>query len=426
MTASPLSVPRPSPSTTATAPAPHLQVIWTDPVTGREGYVVIDRLVRGVSSGGLRMREGCTLDEVRGLAAGMSRKEALHYDPANRYIPLGGAKGGIDCSPHDPQARAVLSRFLDAVRSLLKHHWTTGEDLGLRQDTIDEVLAELGMDSSIEAIYPLLDDAAEARSRLADAFAVEVDGVLLAELVGGLGVAESALTALDHLGISRTSARAVVQGFGSMGGATARYLARAGVSVVGLADARGVIVNPDGLDVERFLRTRDGLGGIDRSQLRPGDTEADGDAWLDIDCEILVPAAVSYCIGVPEQARITARIIAEAANMPTLPEAEAALHARGTLVLPDFVANSATNAWWWWTLFGDIGADAEQAHRKVRDAMGRLTADMLTDAARYGSTPRQAALGVVDRKIGDIEARFGRPGEPAVVRTDGGRHGDPR
>ncbi|MFJ9211620.1 Glu/Leu/Phe/Val dehydrogenase dimerization domain-containing protein [Streptomyces sp. NPDC102264] len=422
MTASPLSTPRTA--TTVAAP-PHLQMIWTDPVTGRQGFVVIDRLVRGVASGGLRMREGCTLDEVRGLAAGMTRKEALHYDPVSRYIPLGGAKGGIDCSPHDPEARAVLGRFLDAVRSVLKHHWTTGEDLGLRQDTIDDVLTELGLDSSIEAIYPLLDDAAEARRRLADAFAVDVDGIPLPELVGGLGVAESALTALDHIGIARTSARAVVQGFGSMGGATARYLARAGVTVVGLADARGVIVNPGGLDVERLLLTRDALGGIDRAQLSPGDSLTTGDAWLDIDCEILVPAAVSYCIDASGQARIKARVIAEAANMPTLPEAEAALHARGTLVLPDFVANSATNAWWWWTLFGDIGADPAQAHAKVREAMSRLTTDMLADAEKHGVTPREAALGVVDRKIAHIEARFGRHAGPAGTHPTGGGHDDP-
>ncbi|MFE4369528.1 Glu/Leu/Phe/Val dehydrogenase dimerization domain-containing protein [Streptomyces sp. NPDC056835] len=424
MKADPPSTPGP---TTVAAP-PHLQLIWTDPVTGRQGFVVIDRLVRGVASGGLRMREGCTLDEVRGLAAGMTRKEALHYDPAGRYVPLGGAKGGIDCGPHDPEARAVLGRFLDAVRSVLKHHWTTGEDLGLRQDTIDEVLAELGLGSSIEAIYPLLDDAAEARERLADAFAIAVDGIPLPELVGGLGVAESALTALDHLGIARTSARAVVQGFGSMGGATARYLARAGVTVVGLADARGVIVNPEGLDVERLLLTRDGLGGIDRSRLRPGDSRtAADDAWLDIDCEILVPAAVSYCVDASNQARITARIIAEAANMPTLPEAEAALHARGTLVLPDFVANSATNAWWWWTLFGDIGADSAQAHAKVREAMRRLTTDMLSDAEKHGVTPREAALGVVDRKIAHIEARFGRhAGAAGTAHPIAGGPGGPR
>jgi len=91
----------------------------TDPLSGRKGYLVIDRLVRGVCSGGLRMREGCTLAEVRGLAAGMTLKEGLHYQPGNRYVPLGGAKGGIDCSPHDPDARGVLGRYLRGVRALL-------------------------------------------------------------------------------------------------------------------------------------------------------------------------------------------------------------------------------------------------------------------------------------------------------------------
>ncbi|MGH7734100.1 MAG: Glu/Leu/Phe/Val dehydrogenase dimerization domain-containing protein, partial [Gemmatimonadales bacterium] len=356
-------------ATVGAATPPYLQVIWTDPVTGRQGFAVIDRLVRGVASGGLRIREGCTLDEVRGLAAGMTRKEALHYDPGNRYIPLGGAKGGIDCSPCDPRARQLLARFLDGVRFLLERHWTTGEDLGLRQDTMDEVVAEVGLDSSIQAIYPLLDNAAEARERLCAAFAIDVDGVGLPELVGGLGVAESALTALDHAGLPYRSARAVVQGFGSMGGAAARYLARAGVRVTGLADAHGVVVNPAGLDVERLLLTRDPLGGIDRSQLRRGDAEIPSSAWLDVDCEVLVPAAVSYCIDSRDQVRINARFVVEAANMPTLPGAEAALFARGVQVIPDFVANSATNAWWWWTLFGDIGADAGQAERKVRDSM---------------------------------------------------------
>ncbi len=74
-----------------------------------------------------------------------------------------------------------------------------------------------------------------------------------------------------------------------------------------------------------------------------------------------MPAAVSYCIGPEEQRRVTATVIAEAANMPALLEAEATLHARGVTVLPDFVANSATNAWWWWTLFGDVSADPGEA-----------------------------------------------------------------
>ncbi len=399
---------------TSAATAPLLQVIWTDPVTGRPGFVVIDRLVRGVASGGLRIRDGCTLEEVRGLAAGMTRKEALHYHPGNRYIPLGGAKGGIDCSPYDPQARPMLARFLDAIGFLLERHWTTGEDLGLRQDTLDEVIAEVGLDSSIQAIYPLLDDAAEARERLASAFAIDIDGVSLPELVGGLGVAEAALTALDHAGLPYRSARAVVQGFGSMGGAAARYLARAGVRVTGLADRHGTVVNPAGLDVERLLLTRDPLGAIDRGQLRPGDTEVPPGAWLDIDCEVLVPAAVSYCIGPGDQSRVRARFVVEAANLPTLPDAEAALFGRRVHVIPDFVANSATNAWWWWTLFGDIGANAGQAERKVRGSMRRIVSELLADAEQHQVSVRTAALASVEHKLAAIDQRFGA--RPSALR----------
>lgn len=67
--------------------SPFLSLTWTDHVTGRQGHLVVDRLVRGVCSGGLRMRAGCTLEEVTGLARGMSLKEALHYDPEARYVP---------------------------------------------------------------------------------------------------------------------------------------------------------------------------------------------------------------------------------------------------------------------------------------------------------------------------------------------------
>ncbi|MFE0131180.1 Glu/Leu/Phe/Val dehydrogenase dimerization domain-containing protein, partial [Streptomyces sp. NPDC059037] len=155
----------------APAPAPLLSLTWTDHVTGRRGFLVVDRLVRGVCSGGLRMRPGCTLDEVTGLARGMTMKEALHYDPSARYVPLGGAKGGIDCDPRSPEAYDVLVRYLRAMRPYVEHSWTTGEDLGLTQDLVDKAAREAGLVSSIQAVHPLLEDETEARARLADAFA---------------------------------------------------------------------------------------------------------------------------------------------------------------------------------------------------------------------------------------------------------------
>ncbi|MEU0673656.1 Glu/Leu/Phe/Val dehydrogenase dimerization domain-containing protein [Streptomyces sp. NPDC006172] len=387
--------------------APLLSLTWTDDVTGRQGFLVVDRLVRGVCSGGLRMRAGCTLAEVTGLARGMSLKEALHYDPEARYVPLGGAKGGIDCDPRDPEAYGLLVRYLRAVRPYVESCWTTGEDLGLTQDAVDRACAEVGLVSSVQAVYPLLDDEEAARRRLADAFAVEVDGIGLDELVGGCGVAESVLTALDRAEVPYAGTRVALQGLGTMGGATARFLTRAGLTVVAVADVKGTIANPEGLDVESLLAARDAYGTVDRAALRPGDRELPGDAWLSADAEVLVPAAVSYAIGVEEQERITARWIAEAANMPVLDAAEELLHARGVCVLPDVVVNSGTNAWWWWTLFGDVGPDADEAFAYTRRSMRALVGRVLARAEGGGTTPRAAAHAIAAERLPAITRRFG-------------------
>ncbi|MER8235545.1 Glu/Leu/Phe/Val dehydrogenase dimerization domain-containing protein [Streptomyces sp. NPDC094049] len=387
--------------------APLMSVRWTDHVTGRRGYLVVDRLVRGVASGGLRMREGCTEAEVAGLARGMTMKEALHYDETARYVPLGGAKGGVDCDPRSPEAYGVLVRYLRAMRPYIERFWNTGEDLGLTQELVDRAVAEAGLVSSVQAVYPLLDDEAAARKRLSDAFAVRVDGMGLDALVGGLGVAESVLVALDRAGREHSGTRVAVQGLGTMGGATARFLARAGLLVVAVADVRGTIVNPGGLDVEALLAARDAHGAVDRAALRPGDREEPGEAWLAADAEVLVPAAVSYAIDAGNQGRITARWIAEAANMPVLPDAEESLTARGVTVLPDVVVNSCTNAWWWWTLFGDIEADADQAFDRVRGAMRALVSGMLDRAEADGTSPRAAAHALVAERLPVIAERYG-------------------
>lgn len=387
--------------------APHLSLVWTDHVTGRQGFLVVDRLVRGVASGGLRMRPGCTLEEVTGLARGMTLKEALHYDPRARYVPLGGAKGGIDCDPRDPAAYGLLVRYLRAVRPYVESCWTTGEDLGLSQDLVDRAAAEAGLVSTVQAVFPLLDDEPAARARLADAFAVRVDGIGLDELVGGCGVAESVLTALDRASVPYRGTRVAVQGLGTMGGATARFLARAGLTVVAVADVKGTVANPDGLDVEALLAARDAYGTLDRSVLRPDDRELPAGAWLSADVEVLVPAAVSYAVDAAGQARVTARWIAEAANMPVLPEAERLLAARGVTVLPDVVVNSATNAWWWWTLFGDVGPAAEEAFAHVRRSMRALTGLVLDRALADGTTPRAAAHALAADRLPVIADRFG-------------------
>jgi glutamate dehydrogenase (NAD(P)+) len=394
----------------------YLELTWTDEVTGIKGYVVIDTLSRGVAGGGLRMRDGVTVDEVRDLAQAMTLKEAVVYTEGDRYIPLGGAKAGIDCDPYDPRAREVLGRFGRAMRPLIQSLFATGEDFGVRQDVIDEVFADEGIRSSAESALALVDDGADAaHDRLKEAFAVTVDGVGLGELVGGYGVAETALAALEFRGLEASTATAVVQGFGSMGGATARYLAIAGVRVVGVADRDGLIYNPAGLDVEDLLAHRDAFGVIDRSRLRQGDELRPGEDWIGADADVLIPAAMSYVITSDNVDRIKASIICEAANVATLPEAEAALLERGVTVVPDFVANVGTNAWWWWVAFADIAPTAEASFAKISGVLRPLTHELLGRARRERTSPREAATAISEEKRTDVARHYPTSVKSAAV-----------
>ncbi|MGH3455339.1 MAG: glutamate dehydrogenase, partial [Nocardioidaceae bacterium] len=148
-------------------------------------------------------------------------------------------------------------------------------------------------------------------------------------------------------------------------------------------------------------------GTVNRSALAPRDIQLPGGAWLSTAAEVLVPAAVSYAVDTVNQRQITARWVVEAANMPVLPEAEELLAARGIAVLPDVVVNSGTNAWWWWTLFGDIGADADEAFAYTRRSMRELIDLMLTRADADGTSPRAAAHAIVAGRLPAIAERFG-------------------
>ncbi|GGJ55087.1 hypothetical protein GCM10010121_077110 [Streptomyces brasiliensis] len=215
------------------------------------------------------------------------------------------------------------------------------------------------------------------------------------------------LATLDRAGVPYRGTRVAVQGLGTMGGATARFLARAGLTVVAVADVTGTLANPARLDVGALLAERDAHGTVDRSALRPGDRELPGDAWLSSDAEVLFPAAVSYAIDTADQGRIGARWIVEAASMPVLPEAERLLAARGVTVLPDVVVDSGTNARWW-TLFGDIGPDAEEAFTHTRRSVRALVELVPARAETDGTTPRAAAHAIATEHVNVIAERFGR------------------
>jgi glutamate dehydrogenase (NAD(P)+) len=383
---------------------PYLKLTWTDHVTGRHGFLVIDRLVRGLAGGGTRVRAGCTLEEVTRLAAAMSLKNGV------LGVPAGGAKCGIDCDPRDPESTAMLRRFVRAMYPLWDAYVATGEDMGVQQATLNAIFEELGLGSSMRAALRARSDFGAALAEMRMALSCFYEGTPLVDLVGGYGVAAAAEAGLQRLGLPVRGARVVVQGFGSMGGSTARYLAKRGAVVIGVADARGLILNQDGLAVDRLFEARDEFGIVDRSALGDDDRELPRDEWIAVECDVLVPAAVADAIDLTNCERVRTRLVVEAANLPTAPGADARLLARGVPVVPDFVANSATNGWAWWLALGTIAPTAEAAFARIGEVIPQLVHEVFDRAAATGAAPRDAARHIARDRLDRLTAEHGVEG----------------
>ncbi|HXM57276.1 MAG TPA: Glu/Leu/Phe/Val dehydrogenase dimerization domain-containing protein [Candidatus Dormibacteraeota bacterium] len=386
------------------APSQYLRLTWTDPVTGRHGFLVIDRLVGGLSGGGIRMRAGCSLEEVSRLAATMSLKNGA------LGLPAGGAKAGVDLDPRDPEAVPLLTRFVRAMHPFWSTCVATGEDMGVQQSVLNAIFSDLGLASSMRAALRMRGDFAAALADMSAALSAVHEGRPLVDLVGGHGVAVAAAAALERLGMEVPGARVVVQGFGSMGGSSALFLARRGAVVIGVADVQGLIVNQDGLDVERLLAARDGYGVIDRAALAGDDRELPRDEWVALECDVLVPAAVADAINPANCERVRARLVVEAANLPTSPAADARLVGRGVTVVPDFVANAATNGWAWWVALGQVGPAPADAFARIESAIGGTTREMLARAAADGLPPRDAARRIARDRLDRLAAEHGIEG----------------
>jgi len=382
-------------------PEPYLRVVWTDPVTGRNGYLVIDRLVRGISGGGTRVRRGVTIEEVERLAHTMTLKNG------SLNVPSGGAKAGLDCDLEEPGGHEMLVRFLRAMKPFLETRWGTAEDLGITQEELDAAFKEIGLPLSVYAGLRVSGDYEGALQRVLQGLSVKIEGIGLADLIGGYGVAEAAAAAMAKLGLPLEGTRAVVQGFGSMGGGTARYLARKGVRVVGVVDVKGCVVNPHGLDVERLLAARSSTGVIDRSQLPPGAGERPREDWLDIDAEVLVPAALGDVLTEDNAGKVRARVVVEAANIPTTDGAGRLLHDRGVIVIPDFVANSGANGWWWMVMLGFIEPTEQAAYDYAAKTLHDTVDRLLSLSAERRITPREAAVEIATQNTERLAREYG-------------------
>lgn len=388
-----------SPNNETESAEPYLQMTWTDPVTGANGYLVIHELPASsrLCTGGTRMRAGCTLEEVKDLAACMNLK-ATTFE-----LGVGGAKAGIDYDPKAPDALSVLARFMTAVQPWLDAHWVTAEDLGVPQQRIDEVFRSLGLGQSYHAAIQRSHNPEATLERVRSGMSALVDGNHeIGDIAGGYGVAQACLGVIEARGWAIAGTTAAVQGIGTMGGGTAWYLHQAGVTITAVADAQGTLVDKNGLDVPELLSKRDASGEIDRTKIDPGIERGDRDAILSLPVDILVPAATSYVINERVARSVVASVIVEAANAATTPDGEQMLLTRefddihgkkisGIPVVPDFVANAGAVVWAWWLLKGEIDADTDATLNKLKEAIHSKAAGLIATWDQLNVMPRVAA-----------------------------------
>jgi glutamate dehydrogenase (NAD(P)+) len=287
------------------------------------GYRVQHNINRGPAKGGIRFSPEVSLDEVRALAMWMTWKCAVVG------IPFGGAKGGVICDPHK------LSR-------------TELERLTRRYAT--EISVLMGPDSDIPA--PDMNTNPQIMAWMMDTFSMHMGYSVPAVITGkplAIGGSEGRLEAtargvqfvtreaMHDLGLRPEDCSVVVQGFGNVGSISARLLHEMGCRVVAVSDIQGGVYNPHGIDIHKALRHSKEHGSLRGLP----DTEAITNAeLLELPCDALVPAALENQLTAKNAPRVKARLIVEAANGPTTPDADHILNDRGIMVVPDILANA--------------------------------------------------------------------------------------
>ena len=310
--------------------SPEKAVIVSLPVTmddGKvqvfQGYRVVHSSKLGPSKGGIRYSMGVNLDEVKALAAWMTWKCAVVG------IPYGGAKGGIQCDPRtmsDGELERLTRSFTGAMRDVFgPEKDIPAPDMGTNPQTMAWIMDE----------YSKLKG--EASPAVVTGKPLVLGGSLGRMEATGRGVMVSARSAMAKLKMKPSEATCAVQGFGNVGSISAKLIEQQGVTIVAISDISGAYYNPDGLDIEEAIEYVVNHKSLDGYK---GGKTITNEELLELDVDILVPAALEDQITEDNAARIRAKLIVEGANGPTASNADAILEANGVMVVPDILANA--------------------------------------------------------------------------------------
>ena len=342
-----------------------------------QGYRVHHNVTRGPAKGGIRYHPAVGLDEVKALAMWMTWKCAI------AGIPFGGAKGGVSV---DPRQHSI------------------GELERMTRRFASEILPFIGPEKDIPA--PDMNTNEQIMSWIMDTYSMNsgfsVPGVVTGKpvAIGGSrgragatsrGVMYMIFSALRAQGMNIDEVSVAIQGYGKVGGHAAQLLHDAGCRVVAVSDVEGGLYREKGLDPEAVNRYKEETGSM------AGFPDADhitNEELLEIQCDVLVPAAVEGVIGVKNADKVKATIVCEGANGPVTFEGDKILTDRGVFVVPDVLANSGgvTVSYFEWVQ--DIQAyfwSDEEVNDRLRLIMERSFAEVYAMATEKSMSMRQAA-----------------------------------
>ena len=288
-----------------------------------EGYRVQHNVSRGPGKGGVRFHQDVTLSEVMALSAWMSVKNAAVN------VPYGGAKGGIRVDPKK-LSRGELERMTRRYTSEIGIIIGPNKDIPAPDVNTNEQIMAWMMDT-----YSM--NTGSTATGVVTGKPVDLGGSLGRREATGRGVFTVGTEAARHIGLDIATARVAVQGFGNVGGVAGKLFADAGARIIAVQDHGGTIFREAGLDIPALLQHVASTGSV------AGFAQAEvmaNDLFWEVDCDILIPAALEQQITAANAGRIKARMVIEGANGPTTPAADDILQERNVLVVPDVIANA--------------------------------------------------------------------------------------
>jgi glutamate dehydrogenase (NAD(P)+) len=348
------------------------------------GYRVQHNGARGPYKGGVRYHLAADLDEVRALAALMTWKTALVG------LPYGGAKGGVQCNPGSLSTRELnrLTRryTLNIEHLLAPNRDIPAPDMGTNSQTMAWMMDAYGQ---LHGHSPAI----------VTGKPVELGGSLGRDAATGRGVAYVLEEAAKVYGLDTVGARVVVQGFGNVGSWAARLIHAMGCKVIALSDADGGVYAPDGLDITELLRRQQAGAGV--ADL-PGVERITNAELLELDCEVLVPAAIDNVITSENAPRVKASYILEGANRPMTAEADDILNERGVVVLPDILVNAGgviVSYFEWTQNLQEFQWEEERVNEELRKIITSAFHQVRERVSTGGITYREAAFEIAVQRV---------------------------